>query len=44
LRARLAENRHTQPLFDMPRYARDFEDGLLRIWRDYETGADAASR
>jgi len=44
LRARLAENRRTQPLFDMPRYARDFEDGLLGIWRDYETGAEAASR
>jgi protein O-GlcNAc transferase len=44
LRTRLAQNRHTQPLFDMARYARDLEDGLLCIWRDYETGAEAASR
>ena len=44
VRARLAENRSTYPLFDMARYARDLEDGLLRLWRDYETGAEAASR
>ena len=44
LRTRLGENRLTQPLLDMARYARDFEDGLLRVWRDYEAGADAASR
>jgi predicted O-linked N-acetylglucosamine transferase (SPINDLY family) len=35
LRARLAANRHTQPLFDMARYTRDFEDGLQAIWRDF---------
>ncbi len=35
LRARLAANRHTYPLFDMARYTRDFEDGLEAIWRDY---------
>jgi protein O-GlcNAc transferase len=44
VRARLNQNRLTFPLFDMSRYTRDLEDGLLRIWRDYETGADAASR
>jgi len=44
VRVRLAENRATYPLFDMARYARDLEDGLLRLWRDYETGADTASR
>ena len=31
IRARLAANRRTQPLFDMARYARDFEDRMLRI-------------
>jgi predicted O-linked N-acetylglucosamine transferase (SPINDLY family) len=34
LRARLVANRHTQPLHDMAKYAREFEDGLLRIWRE----------
>ena len=32
LRARLAANRHTHPLFDMARYTRDFEALLLRTW------------
>lgn len=32
LRARLAANRHTRPLFDMAAYTRDFEDLLLRTW------------
>jgi predicted O-linked N-acetylglucosamine transferase (SPINDLY family) len=35
LRARLAANRATHPLFDMARYTRDFEDGLQTIWRDF---------
>ncbi|MFI4970282.1 MAG: tetratricopeptide repeat protein, partial [Lysobacterales bacterium] len=35
LRARLAANRGTHPLFDMARYTRDFEDGLEAIWRDH---------
>ncbi|MGH8851885.1 MAG: tetratricopeptide repeat protein [Casimicrobiaceae bacterium] len=35
LRARLAANRRTYPLFDMARYTRDFEHGLEAIWRDY---------
>jgi predicted O-linked N-acetylglucosamine transferase (SPINDLY family) len=35
LRAKLAANRHTHPLFDMARYTRDFEDGLEAIWRDF---------
>jgi predicted O-linked N-acetylglucosamine transferase (SPINDLY family) len=32
LRARLAANRHTHPLFDMARYTRDFEALLLHTW------------
>jgi predicted O-linked N-acetylglucosamine transferase (SPINDLY family) len=35
VRARLAANRHTHPLFDMARFARDFEDGMLRIWQEH---------
>ncbi len=35
LRARLAANRHTQPLFDMTSYARDFADCVIRVWRDH---------
>ena len=34
-RERLAANRRTAPLFDMTRYARDFEDAMQRIWNDY---------
>jgi predicted O-linked N-acetylglucosamine transferase (SPINDLY family) len=34
-RERLAANRRTTPLFDMARYARDFEDAMQRIWADY---------
>jgi predicted O-linked N-acetylglucosamine transferase (SPINDLY family) len=37
-RARLVANRGTAPLFDMTRYARDFEDAMLRIWADYAAG------
>jgi predicted O-linked N-acetylglucosamine transferase (SPINDLY family) len=36
-RARLAANRRTTPLFDMARYARDFEDAMERIWAEYQT-------
>ena len=39
LRTRLAANRRTHPLFDMARYTRDLEDGLLRIWRDHTARA-----
>jgi predicted O-linked N-acetylglucosamine transferase (SPINDLY family) len=35
-RERLAANRRTAPLFDMARYARDFEDAMLRIWAEYQ--------
>jgi protein O-GlcNAc transferase len=38
-RGRLAANRHTQPLFDMDRYARDFEAALERAWADYAGSA-----
>ena len=34
-RARLAANRHTHPLFDMTRYARDFADAMERIWDEH---------
>ena len=44
VRARLSENRSTYPLFDMARYARELEDGLLRLWRDYEKAVSMASR
>jgi predicted O-linked N-acetylglucosamine transferase (SPINDLY family) len=36
-RARLAANRRTTPLFDMARYARDFEDAMERICAEYQT-------
>jgi predicted O-linked N-acetylglucosamine transferase (SPINDLY family) len=32
LRAKLAANRRTHPLFDMARYTQDFEALLLRTW------------
>jgi len=35
IRARLAANRRTEPLFDMARYARDFEDRLLHIAHEH---------
>jgi predicted O-linked N-acetylglucosamine transferase (SPINDLY family) len=38
LTARLRGERASAPLFDMQRYAREFGDGLMRIWREY-TGA-----
>ena len=34
-RARLKANRHTHPLFDMTRYARDFEAAMQRIWDEH---------
>ena len=33
-RQRLAANRGTHALFDMKRYARDFEDAMLRAWQE----------
>jgi predicted O-linked N-acetylglucosamine transferase (SPINDLY family) len=35
LRARLAANRRTHPLFDMARYTRDFESLLLHTWDEH---------
>jgi predicted O-linked N-acetylglucosamine transferase (SPINDLY family) len=32
LRARLAANRVTQPLFDMHRFTKGFEDCIARVW------------
>jgi protein O-GlcNAc transferase len=34
-RALLAANRSTHPLFDMARYARDFEDAMQHLWSDH---------
>ncbi|HEX8013097.1 MAG TPA: SEC-C metal-binding domain-containing protein [Casimicrobiaceae bacterium] len=34
-RQRLAANRRSAPLFDMDRYARDFEEAMERIWDDH---------
>jgi protein O-GlcNAc transferase len=34
-RQRLAANRATAPLFDMVRYARDFEEAMERIWAEH---------
>jgi len=34
-RQRLAANRRTTPLFDMARYARDFEDAGEGVWNDH---------
>ncbi len=39
LRQRLAANRHRSPLFDMDRYARDFEDAMARVWADHAGAA-----
>jgi predicted O-linked N-acetylglucosamine transferase (SPINDLY family) len=33
-RQRLSANRQTYPLFDMTRYARDFEDAMHGVWED----------
>jgi protein O-GlcNAc transferase len=37
LRARLAANRATSPLFDMARFTRDFEECLRQAWRGLPT-------
>ena len=38
-RARLALNRRSYPLFDMARYARDFEQAMYSVWNDYRARA-----
>lgn len=38
VRAKLQRNRETQPIFDMPRYARNFERLLLAMWHRHEQG------
>jgi protein O-GlcNAc transferase len=43
IRRRLAVNRHTHPLFDMARYARDFEDAMERIWAEHVARPSAAT-
>jgi protein O-GlcNAc transferase len=37
-RQRLAANRATEPLFDIARYARDFEEAMARIWAEHGGG------
>jgi len=39
-RQRLAANRRTHPLFEMSRYARDFEDAMLGVWERAAVNAD----
>ena len=39
LRARLAVNRNTHPLFDMTRYASDFADAMEHVWVDHAGSA-----
>lgn len=43
LRARLAANRATSPLFDMARFTRDFEECLWQAWRGLPTNEPAAA-
>jgi predicted O-linked N-acetylglucosamine transferase (SPINDLY family) len=38
LKAKLAANRMTQPLFDTPRFARDLERAYAEMWRLYQAG------
>ncbi|HEX7271919.1 MAG TPA: hypothetical protein VF420_07200, partial [Casimicrobiaceae bacterium] len=40
-RARLTANRQSSPLFDMTRYAHDFEDTMERAWRDHAANASS---
>ena len=42
-RTRLGVNRHTYPLFDMTRYARDFEEMVTRVWQDHVAPGAAES-
>jgi predicted O-linked N-acetylglucosamine transferase (SPINDLY family) len=44
LRARLAANRATSPLFDMARFTRDFEECLRQAWRCVPTEDTASGR
>ena len=39
IRRRLADNRSTMPLFDMARYARDFQAAMQRIVHDHASGS-----
>jgi predicted O-linked N-acetylglucosamine transferase (SPINDLY family) len=41
-RKRLAENRRTLPLFDMNRYARDFESAMENVWEEHLRAASGA--
>ncbi len=42
LRARIAENRLTYPLFDTPGYVRNFERGLEKVWNHHLAGETPA--
>ena len=43
LRARLAANRATSPLFDMARFTRDFEECLRQAWRSLPANGPASA-
>jgi predicted O-linked N-acetylglucosamine transferase (SPINDLY family) len=43
LRARLAGNRATSPLFDMARFTRDFEECLRQAWRGLPANGPASA-
>ena len=44
LRARLAANRETQPLFDRAARAHDLKETTRRVWREFAGSLDGNSR
>ena len=38
IKAKLARNRETEPLFDTPRYTRDLESAYIAMWRGQQAG------
>ena len=38
LRSKLARNRHTEPLFDTPRFVRNLENAFEQMWEIYRAG------
>jgi len=42
LRRRLVETRESCPLFDTPRWVRNYEAGLREVWRRYRGGLGPA--
>lgn len=43
VRARLAQNVHTEPLFDIQRFCRHLEDAYLAMWQHHTSGKALAS-